>query len=72
MLLLVPGLRNVLALALATRDFVVVRVDVALTHVRVDSVRRWFMAGMREIAFRSSEISQSIPQHRPDAAHISE
>jgi hypothetical protein len=72
MLLLVPGLRDVLALALAARDLVVVRVDVALTHVGVDSVRRWFMAGMREIAFRSSEISQSIPQHRPDAANISE
>ena len=30
------------------------------------------MAGMREIAFRSSEISQSIPQHRPDAANAEE
>jgi hypothetical protein len=71
MLLLVPGLRDVLALALAARDLVMVRVDVALAHVGVDSVRRWFMAGMRETAFGSSEVSQSIPQHGPDAADIS-
>ena len=72
MLLLVPGLRDVLALALAACDLVMVRVDVAVTHVGVDSVRRWFMAGIRETAFRPSDISQSIPQHRPDAANIRE
>jgi hypothetical protein len=71
MLLLVPDLRDILALALAARDLVVVRVDVALAHVGADSVRRWFMAGLREIAFGSSDISQSIPQHRPDTANIS-
>jgi hypothetical protein len=42
MLLLVSGLRYVLALSFASGDLVVIRVDVALAHVGVASVGCWF------------------------------